>query len=109
MSDSVDEEEEPEYVEMLTNYRSFLCPTNMIISSCLNSKETSETVDRNSPGTDVKHYKHSILWDCDLSLQELLRVLRVYAKKMRRRASLVNFDAYVYHQLRVRTAVVTEK
>ena len=109
VSDSVDEEQEPEYVEMLTNYSSLLCSTNMIISSCLNSQETSGTVDRKSTGTGVKHYKHSVLWDCDSSLQELFKVLKVYAKKMRRRASLVNFRAYVYHHLRVRTAVITEK
>ncbi|ODV73380.1 uncharacterized protein CYBJADRAFT_173379 [Cyberlindnera jadinii NRRL Y-1542] len=77
VSDSVDEEQEPEYVEMLTNYSSLLCSTNMIISSCLNSQETSGTVDRKSTGTGVKHYKHSVLWDCDSSLQELFKVLKI--------------------------------
>ncbi|CEP24333.1 unnamed protein product [Cyberlindnera jadinii] len=108
-SDFVDEEDEPEYTETLTNYGYFLYSTTIITSSCLNSKETSVTVDESSPETQMTTHKHSVSWDCGLSLRDLLAVLRVYAKKMRKCDSFINFRAYVYHQLRARTAVVTEK
>ena len=108
-SNFADEEDEPEHAEILTNYGYFLYSTTIITSCCLNSKETSVTVDESSPGTKVTTHKHSVSWDCGLSLRDLLKVLRVYVKKMRRRDSFVNFRAYVYHQLRARTAVVTEK
>ena len=108
-SDSVDEEEEPEDVGMLTNYGSLLYSTTIITSSCLNSKETSVTVHESSPGTQMKTHEHSVSWDCDLSVYELLKVLRVYTKKMGRCDSFINFRAYAYYQLRFRTAVVTEK
>ena len=60
MSDSVDDEEEPEDAGMLTNHGSLLYSTNFI-TSCLNSKETRIIVNRRPPVTQMTTHKRSTL------------------------------------------------
>lgn len=88
---NVDEEEEPEGVETLTSYGPLLYSTTITTHSCLNSEEASVIVDSNSPRTGMKIHKHSVSQGCGLSLDGLLKVLRVYAKKMKRRDLFVSF------------------